>query len=392
MARKPHRIGLVLSYSQGYCRGILRGVKAYAESLQDWIFTPVEPDAADIERLRALRPAGIIAQVYNDEMAEALASFRRPLVNVSGVMNDLPFPRVGCDDPQTGRLAADHLLDRGFRQFGFAGQPTHAYSNRREEGFREVIKAAGYAVSCHHEREPTPFDPRGRLWALDAAVRRWMASLPKPVGVFVPNDLWGLQLAEVCRQERLRVPEDVAIVGVDNDDLLCELARPALSSVIVPADRIGFEAAGLLDRYLQGGRTRTPPPPLLLPPPGVLIRRSSDVLSIEDAVVAAAIHYIREHAHRPIQVADILEAVSVSRRSLERRFRARLARSVWDEIRQAHMRKAKASLSDTELPMSVVAANSGFSESKHLSTVFRQETGMTPTAYRRRFRRHTRTT
>jgi LacI family transcriptional regulator len=183
----------------------------------------------------------------------------------------------------------------------------------------------------------------------------------------------------------------VAIVGVDNDDLLCELARPPLSSVIVPAERIGFEAASLLDRFLQGGRCRPTPPPLLLPPPGVFIRRSSDVLSIGDVVVAAAIRFIRDQSHRPIQVGDVLDAVSVSRRLLERRFRARLDHSVWDEIRQAHLRKAKALLSGTELPMSEVAVNSGFSESKQLSVVFRHETGMTPTQYRGRFRSHGRT-
>src|SRR5262249_43874466 len=157
-------------------------------------------------------------------------------------------------------------------------------------------------------------------------------------GVFVPNDLWGMQLSEVCRQERLRVPEDVAIVGVDNDDLLCELARPALSSIIVPSERIGFEAAGLLDRWLRSGRARSAVPPLLLPPPGVFVRRSSDVLCIEDGAVAAAMRFIRDRSHRPIQVADVLEAVSVSRRSLERRFRARLNHSVWDEIRQGNLR------------------------------------------------------
>jgi LacI family transcriptional regulator len=386
MARAPLRIALVLSYSQGYCRGVLRGVKAYAQSKQDWIFTPVEPAAAEIERLRAWKPAGIIAHVFNDALAEGLAALGRPLVNVCGVIHDLPFPRVGCDDAMVGRLAAEHLLERGFRNFGFAGQPSHAYSNRREEGFRRLIEAAGCTLSCHHERKPTPFEPRGRLWALETDVRRWVAALPKPVGVFVPNDLWGLQLTEVCRQERLQVPEDVALVGVDNDDLLCELARPALSSVVVPAERIGCEAASLLDRLLP--KSRTVPPPLLLPSPGVVVRRSSDVLCIEDPVVCAAVRFIHEQSHRPMQVVDVADAVSICRRSLERRFRARLTRSVWEEIRQSHMRRAKALLSGTELPMSEVATSSGFSDSKQLSVVFRQETGLAPTEYRRQFRSH----
>jgi LacI family transcriptional regulator len=329
--------------------------------------------------------AGVIAHLFNEELAAALAGHGRPVVNVCGVLADGgPVPRVGTDDFAAGQLAGAHLLDRGLRQFGFVGHPSHAYSVHREAGFRHAVEAAGLRLRCFHERGSHGFDPMGRLWALDEAVRRWVRALPLPVGVFAPNDLWGVQLSEVCRQTRLHVPEDVAIVGVDNDDLLCGLARPSLSSVAVPAERVGYEAARLLDRLLGG---RAPPrQPLLLPPRGVVTRQSSDVVAVEDAEVAAAVRFIRDQAHRPLSVPDVLREVVVSRRSLERRFRGTLGRGLLGEIRRAHVERARSLLADTELPAGVVAERSGFSGPKQLSVVFRQMTGQTPTAYRRLFR------
>jgi LacI family transcriptional regulator len=386
MPLHPRRIGLVLSYSLGYCRGILRGVRSYAERKPDWVFAPVDPEGTELERLLAWKPAGIIAHIFSRELAQSLAAFRKPLVNVSSIVSDLPYPCVGIDDAMIGRLAATHLLERGFRRFGFAGQPAHFYSNQREAGFRAAIESAGFKVASYHERGRS-FCPRGRLWTFDAAVRHWLAALEKPVGVFAPSDSWGLQLTEMCRQQGLRIPEDVALVGVDNDDLLCELARPSLSSIAVPAELIGFEAAAVLDRLMSGPRPKPPLLPLLLPPLGVITRRSSDILAIADEDLAASVQYIREHAHRPIQVKDVLDVVLVSRRSLERRFRTTLGRSVSQEICCAHMERARNLLSRTEMSMSEVAHNSGFSAGKQLSIVFRREMGLTPSMYRRGSRR-----
>ena len=193
-----------------------------------------------------------------------------------------------------------------------------------------------------------------------------------------------MQIAEVCRQVGLRVPEDVALVGVDNDDLLCEIARPTLSSVALPTERIGMEAAALVDRLLAGGCPIDLP--LLLPPLHVVVRQSSDILALNDAEVVAAIRFIREHAHAPLSVNEVLKAVAISRRSLERRFRIALDRSIWDEIRRAHMERAKTLLVSSDLAIATVAELAGFSDSRQLSMVFRQETGQTPTAYRRQLR------
>ena len=255
---RPYRIALVFSYSLSYCRAILRGVKRYAQTKDDWVFTPVEPDPAGMQLLRELRPAGVIAHVYSKELARSLGALRRPLVNVCGVLADLRFPRVGLDDGAIGRAAAEHLIERGLRRFAFVGHTDHSYSVARETAFGEAVRRAGFDVEAAY-RQPGPFNPRGGLWSLDEGLRRWVLALPKPVGLFACNDVWGAQLAETCWQAGVAVPEDLAIVGVNNDDLLCELARPSLSSVAVPGEAVGHRAAEVLDRLLSGKRrTRDP--------------------------------------------------------------------------------------------------------------------------------------
>jgi LacI family transcriptional regulator len=378
------RIGLVFSHTLAYCRGVLRGIKRYAETAPHWTFLPVSPDPQAIHTLRSLRPAAVIAHLFSEELAGALKRLRVPVVNVCGVLPKSSFPRIGVDDHRCGVLAAEHLLERGFRHFGFVGHRDHAYSLRREAGFRERIASSEASVTSYYEPGRRPFDPMGRLWAQDRAVERWVRALPRPVCIFAPNDIWGVQLTEVCLRADLRVPEDVAILGVDDDDLLCEFARPSLSSIALPTRRIGYEAAHEVDRLLRGAQAdaRT----LLFPPLGVITRRSTDILAIEEADVVAALRFIRQQAHQPIRVTDLLREVPTSRRSLERRFRKVLGRSILDEIRRVHAERARQLLAQSDLPLHSIAERSGFTDAKRFSAVFRQMMGLTPSAYRQRLR------
>ncbi len=381
---QAHRIGLVFHSDLAYSRGVLRGIKQYAQTQPHWVLTPLDPETLTREALRALRPAGLIALVSSPALAKLLGASGKRVVNVSRVLSDLPFPRVSVDHVQVGRLAATHLRERGLRHFGFVGHSRHVYSVEREKGLREVLGNGDPTLDCFYERTTWSYRRRGHLLALDGAFQDWLRALPKPVGVFACHDVWGFQATEACRLTDLRIPDDVALLGVDNDDLLCELARPSLSSVAIPAERIGYEAAALLDRLLAGARP--PKQPLLIPPLGIMTRQSSDVLALDDPDVAGAVRFIREHAHVPIRVEDVLREVPVSRRALERRFRKAVNRRIGEEIRRTHLERAKTLLAGTDLLMADVAGQAGFSDSRHLSVVFRQETGATPTAYRRQFR------
>jgi LacI family transcriptional regulator len=377
------RIGLVFDYSLDFCRCVVHGIKRYAEAKPRWTFLSLAPQPRELGELHHLRPHGLIAHVFSAPLARTLGALRKPLVNVSSVV-ELPLPRVAPDDVLIGRLAATHLLDHGFRQFAWVGHPRFYYAVRQEQGFREVIEAAGYTVSYFRDRSERSFHPRGRLWAFDPKVHRWLRALPKPVASLASNDLWGVQLTEACHQEGLRVPEDVALLGVDNDALLCELARPSLSSVAIPSEKVGYEAAALLDRLLAGGPA--PEQPLLLPPLGVVTRQSSDILAISNPDVVAALRFIRAHSHQPLRVTDVLREVPVGRRSLERQFRQVLHRGIWEEIRRVHLERAKTLLATTALPIAEVARGAGFVDNRNLSVVFRQALGLSPTAYRRQIR------
>jgi len=385
MKRKLIRVGLVFGYGLAYYRDIVRGVRAFAGSRPEWVFTPIAPDPDAVRSNRPLNLDGIIAHIFTMELAEAIIRLGKPAVNVSGVLPELRIPRVMADHEQVGRLGAEHFLDRGLRHFGFFGYRAHAFSIGRETGYRRVAERAGFRVSSYLSSDPLDPEPTG-LWRWDDGLERWLVGLPRPVGVLTSHDIQGVQLSEVCRRAGLRVPEEVALLGVDDDDFFCEVARPSLSSVALPGERIGYEAARMLDGLLTGGVRRAAGRTLLLPSPGVVTRQSSDVLAIEDQDVAEAVRFIRAHVYEPIGVADVLEAVSGSRRSLERRFRGVLGRGVGEEIRRVRLERARRLLSETERPIALVALNSGFSEAKHLSTVFRREMGMTPSEFRRRSR------
>jgi LacI family transcriptional regulator len=377
------RIALVCTFRLAYCRRILRGVKRYAEDKPHWVLLPIDAEPAAVSAARHFRPDGAIAYVISRQIGRALTRQGVPVVNVCGVLGDLPFPRVGSDNVLIGRTAAAYYLDRGFEHFAYVGHHDHDYSVQREQGFREAVTAAGRTIIPYHVRAQ-PFDPMGRQWSLHRRVQDWVRGLPKPTAVFACNDQWGFQLSEACRQTGARVPEDVAILGVQDDDLLCELARPSLSSIAIPAERMGFEAAAMLDRLLT--KTRSRPASLLLPPTGVVSRQSTDLVAHADADVAAAARFIRENAHRPIRVGDVLAAVPVSRRSLERRFRRTLHAGMGKHIRRAHLERAMGLLARTGLPISAVAERSGLTDAKQLDVMFRQEMKLTPTAYRKQFR------
>jgi LacI family transcriptional regulator len=383
MPRATVRIGLVMAHSLGFYRNILRGVKAFAVQRPDWVFTPIAPEIRAIERARPLRCDGFLAHVFTRPLAEVLLALRKPVVSVAGVLPELPLPRVAVDHAEVGRQAAGHMLERGVRQFGFVGYLRHEFSIQREAGFREVIEAAGLTVAAFHERSDRVQDPTG-LWMWNQPLMGWLTSLPKPVGVLASNDVQASQVSEYCRQLMLLVPEQVAIVGVDDDDLLCELSRPSLSSVALPGERIGYEAARLLDAWQQGrlpGRTT-----VVLPPTGVVVRQSSDLIAVPDPEVAAAVRFIQEHAHQEIHVKDVLRDVPIGRRSLERRFRKCLQRSISDEIRRVHLERSKQLLLATDLSIAAVASMAGFHDGRQLSILFRRATGITPTAFRRRYR------
>jgi LacI family transcriptional regulator len=294
------------------------------------------------------------------------------------------MPSVRTDDQAGTRLAFEHLRERGFRHFAFCGFNGADYSDIRRDSFNRLVAQAG--LRCHLYVDPR--SPRRattlkheELGLTDGdSVARWIKALPKPIGLMACNDIRGQQVLTACRAVGIPVPDEVAVIGVDNDEVLCELADPPLSSVAPNAERIGYEAAALLDQMMRG--ERPPKHPLVVGPSGIVTRRSSEVLAIEDRHIAAAARFIREHACEGIDVSDVLRAVPLSRSTLERRFSKELGRSPKDEILRVRLNRAKELLAYTDFPLPVVAEKVGMEHAEYLSVIFKKKVGLTLAQFR----------
>jgi LacI family transcriptional regulator len=299
-------------------------------------------------------------------------------------MPHLGIPFIGVDNRKVAEVAYDHLCRHGFRHFGFCGvkRGGHPLMDDRRDYFAALVQRSGGV--CHdfpelsHKRVEPWDSHQGRI-------ADWLKTLPRPIGVMTCNDDVGLQVLDACRRAGLLVPEEVAVIGVDNDDSLCGLAIPPLSSVDVIPERIGYEAAALLDRMMHGERPAEQH--RLLPPRGVVARQSTDVMATEDRDVVRALAFIRERACHRIRVTDVLSHVGLSRTALEPRVRQVLGRTIHQEIQRVQLEQAKELLAMTDMPIKQIAARCGFATTQYLSRVFRASQGLPPAQYRRQMSR-----
>jgi LacI family transcriptional regulator len=295
-------------------------------------------------------------------------------------VSGLGLPGVGIDNQAVVRLAFEHLATCGFKHFGFCGPPQrrNAWMDLRRELFRRMVHDAGLA--CHDFE--TMQGGASNVWEDEQElIATWILKLPKPIGIMASNDDRGQQVLDACRRVNVLVPEDVAVIGVDNDEILCNLSSPPLSSVDINTQQVGYEAAALLERMMAG--RSAPERPLLLSPHGVVARESTDVLATEDRELAAAIRHIREHACEGLRLKDAAKWTPLSRRELERRMRKLIGRSPKEEITRVRLERAKLLLTETNLAAAVIAEKCGFEEPKYFSQVFHAKVGLPPGAYRR---------
>lgn len=375
------QVAVLVETEDSWGCGVIRGIADYSQDQGHWNLL-IDP------RDHELRPAmpdlwvgdGIIARIGTRTQLDEIRDRAEPTVNVDTVFEGLDgIYDVITDDSERAALALAHFRDRGFEEFAYFAPPSRKYSMNRGNKFIEAVQAAGY--QC---REYKPGYPAGRKigWAeQQRRVSRWLKSLPSPVAVLTVDAHRGRQLAEICNLSGIRIPEEVAILAGDTDELMCDVCTPPLSSIALADRRIGYEAAALLDRLMQGEKPECKS--YKIPPHGVISRQSTDILAIEDEAVVRALRFIQAHAFQDIVVKDILNEVPVSRRSLEIQFQHYLGRSPAEEIRRVRLEKGQELLARTDLSIGEIAVACGFANSTRFGVSFRKRFGQTPLAYRK---------
>ena len=376
------RIAVIMQRLTGYQHGVQLGIAEYFVQRPNWVWTHIQPETRTFDQIDTLPMDGIIALV-DPSYADRIKARNLPTVDVANWVEPSEFPRILPDDKAVAEMAARYLMDLGLRQFAAIGHGFASFSSLRVHTFEAAIRAAGLSVSVW--QPPPDGDPiTGIRAGIDGEVMTWLRNLPKPLGLFCATDRAAMDVLSICRYAGIKVPEQVCVLGVDNDELFQRISRPPLSSIALHTEKIGFEAARLLDQLMNGAQP--PQSAILFPPKGVMARQSTNLLAIADQDVLEAVRYIRMHLHQHLTVRDLLRVVPVNRRFLERKFREHLGRTPLQEIRRARIETAKQLLADTDLSMPAVAKRSGFPNPERLANVFHAMVGATPTHYRRKFR------
>jgi LacI family transcriptional regulator len=380
--RQLKHVALLIETSRSYGRGLLRGIIRYQREHGPWsiYFEPRGVNDSAPRWLRSWRGHGILARVNDRRTAEIIRRSGIPAVDLRFAVPNLGLPAVGIDNATVVRRAVEHFLDRGFTRFAFCGYRYGAsrWMDLRGELFQKQVAALGFPCELFRSSAAR----RGGVsWEQDQRqLARWVKRLAKPIAVMVCNDDRGLQLLDACRRAGVHVPEDVSVLGVDNDEFMCGLATPPLSSIDINLETIGYEAAGLLDRLMSG----KPPPAkaVLLPAGEVVPRQSTAGLAIDDAELSSAIRYLREHACERVRMRDVTRATGLERRTLERKLKQVLGRSPKQELLRVQIDEAKRLLLSTQLSIKAVSLRAGFVSSRYFSNVFRRREGLAPGQFR----------
>ncbi len=385
MPRRTRHVALIYDARTAYDLKVMTGVAAYLQEGANWQVY-IEENALKDQRLpdlRSWRGDGIIANFDDPRVASAVVRSKLPIVAFGsdyGWFKSTPHvPYFVTNNEAIAQMAADYLLNRGFVRFAYCGyprMPATIWAEEREHAFAQRIQNRDFPCWIYRGRHKT-----SRKWdSFQRSLCAWLESLPKPVGLLAANDARARQVLEACRHAGFSVPEEVAVLGIDNDEMVCQLSNPLLSSVEQGSKRIGYEAAALLDKIMSGGKPRESC--FAIGPVGVVERRSTDVVPIEDPQVARAMAFINERAGDGIKAQNVADAVGMPRPWLDARFKALVGRSLYAQILHLRLEHTKRLVSSTNLPLKQIAANTGFRSVQHMTTLFGKAYGQPPADYR----------
>lgn len=380
MKRIP-KILVLIEASREFSRGIMSGLALYSKIRGPWMFVTRPPfyvketvDSKVISWIDTLSIDGIIlqAQFITNQIRRAGV----PLIALDANTKLKGIPRILSNNKHIGQMAAEHLLECGFSHLAFCGFDHLPWSQQRRDSFRQVVERTGAPCHIYEQSE----NHARQSWTREYfSIIDWLATLPKPLGLMACNDDRAQQILEACKIAGYAVPEEIAVVGADNDQLECVLTAPPLSSVSMNLEKAGYQTAETMDKLLRGQETGD----IIVDPIQVVRRQSTDIIAADDADVSAALRFIREHADERIQVNDVIQVLCVSRRTLYAKFHKALGRSVHDEIVRVRLARIKSLLTDTKLSISHIAKIMSFTGPDKLFRFFTRETGKTPTEFRK---------
>jgi LacI family transcriptional regulator len=375
-------VALLIETSSSYGRGLLHGISKYNRAHGRWS-TYIRPQGMNDdlpEWLARWSGDGILVRMRGDEVARSLRKVKVPIVNLRSSRPRLPYPCFIVNNAEVVKLAIQHFVDRGLKEFAFCGvaRGRNSVLDERADLFQQFLDAE------HRRCQMLTLSKSAGSWEQEQEqISAWIRELPKPVGIMAANDERGLQVLDACRRCEIHVPDQIAVLGVDNDEPLCDLAIPPLASVDVNAEGIGFEAAALLERVMGGDDAEVPDVTEIMPR-GVVTRRSTDVIASEDEDVNRAVQYIRQEACNGLRVLDVLNHTAMSRATLHQRMKNIIGSSVHQEIQRVRLNRAKELLVMSPLRIKQVARESGFASVEYMTRVFRSACGETPLQYRLR--------
>ncbi|MDD4103226.1 MAG: DNA-binding transcriptional regulator [Kiritimatiellae bacterium] len=387
MVSQDKHVALVLSLNKRFDRKVIEGVTRFVHESGHWSVFLEDDPTAKIPDFRHGHFDGVIADLDDPRIPRQVAGLAMPVVGIGGIESgcalNLTVSTVGTNNHKIAQMAAEYLMRLGLRSFGYCGVPASTidpWNRERQETFERQVTVAGHACAIFKAR----YKPSHSWEQLQEAIRAWLDPLPKPVGVLAANDVRARHVLEACRRFGFRVPDDVAVLGVDNDELICDLATPPLSSIVQGTEEIGYRAAKLLDALMRHQAKRVTN--ILVEPVTIAERASTDLIATTDRVVADALRLIRQQACGGLGVAQVAQGIGVSRSTLDGHFRQVVGRSVHQEILRVQISAARSLLAATDMPLEDIARRAGFCHAQYLAAIFRRECSQTPGEFRRRAR------
>ena len=380
------KILLLTDFSSGYGRSLLEGVVRYAREAGPWVFyrmplyyRELHGDEGVVRWAKEWGADAIIAQLTDVDL-DILNRLDIPIIVQNYKERYHGLSNLTGDYYGTGVMAAEFFIRKGFRAFAYYGFTDTVWMRERGEGFRDTVADHGYPVYALDDGKQMS----GRQWNFDAGrVSRWLLDLPKPVALFACDDYYALQITEVCKMYDIDVPGDIAVLGVDNDNLLCNISDPSLSSIELDIENGGYEVGKLLHQFIE--KEITAPVDVIIKPVRIVPRGSTERFAVSDKYVGQVLGYIDENYRNPLSVEDLIRLIPYSRRVLEKKCNGETGISVYQYIQQQRIDRFASLLITTDLPLVEAAANAGFTDYKNISRIFVKMKGMTPLQYRKRF-------